>query len=67
MVGHTGRVWGISFSPDGARLVSAGDDRTLKLWDIAKGQEIFTLSGHGNQIFGVACSPDGRAVASARR
>jgi hypothetical protein len=36
----------------------------VKLWDVAKGQELLTLSGHASQVLGVAFSPDGRRLAS---
>ncbi|SCV69775.1 BQ2448_1169 [Microbotryum intermedium] len=32
LVGHTSTVWAISFSPCGTYLASAGDDRTIKIW-----------------------------------
>src|SRR5262249_48197568 len=39
--GHAEVVHGLAFSPDGKRLASAGWDNTVKVWDVATGQEIF--------------------------
>ena len=38
----------LAFSPDGARLL-VGDNKTLQLWDAAKGTLIHTLGAHGLQ------------------
>jgi len=38
---HGARVLAVAFSPDGKHIVSgAGDDRPIRLWDAATGQEI---------------------------
>ena len=62
--GHTSWVTSVAFSPDGRLLASGSDDQTVKLWDVATGQEVRTLSGHTAPVRSLAFSPDGRLLAS---
>ena len=57
--GHRDGVWGYGFSPDGARLASAGEDNTARLWETATGLLLATCRGHSSKVLSVAFRADG--------
>jgi WD40 repeat protein len=63
--GHTKTILDMAFSPDGARLVSAGADHTARVWDVKTGRELVCFRGHGQRVYEAKFSPDGRRIASA--
>jgi WD40 repeat protein len=62
--GHSDPVWSVSFSPDGKRIVSGSEDKTLKVWDALTGLETLTLKGHSGPVSSVSFSPDGKRIVS---
>ena len=44
-------VNGVSFSPDGLRLASAGDDGTIRVWNLAGGKETLRIAAHPKLAF----------------
>ncbi|MBD2609400.1 hypothetical protein H6G81_34150, partial [Scytonema hofmannii FACHB-248] len=54
----------VAISPNGKTLASGSDDTTIKLWNLATGEEIRTLTGHSNKVMSVAISLDSKTLVS---
>ena len=66
--GHDSLIRDIVFTQDGRQLVSAGDDKLVRVWDIQTGQTVRTLRGETGPglegtIYALALSPDNRWLA----
>ena len=64
--GHAGGIRAVALSPNGRYIASSGQDETVKLWDVASGQEVRTLTGYG--MLGsdtLAFSPDSTRIITA--
>jgi WD40 repeat protein len=74
LTGHTDWVRSVAFSPDGRLLASGSCGKRdsygiciqgeIKLWEVASGRLVRSLTGHTGNVSSVAFSPDGRLLAS---
>eukprot|EP00505_MAST-04D_sp_SCG-Rhode-Island_P005213 Stramenopile-MAST_4_protein_5213 len=67
LLGHSGNVNSVSFSPDGAWIVSGSDDKTVKVWSVVSGECVTTFEGHSGWVNSVSFSPDGASIVSGSR
>ena len=44
--GHAEAAVSVAFAPDGRRIVSGSNDKTIKVWDAASGELVRSLVGH---------------------
>jgi WD40 repeat protein len=63
--GHTLEVSILGFSADGERIVSAGKDRTVRLWNAGTGEPLKVFEAHSRITRAVVFSPDSRLIATA--
>ncbi len=61
--GHSDIVTSVDWSPDGKRLVSASNDGTARLWDLA-GHPLAVLGGHQGAVTRALWSPNGKLIAA---
>ncbi|QDT41479.1 WD domain, G-beta repeat [Gimesia alba] len=61
---HKGYVRGVSLSPDGTLVATAGNDRLVKIWSVQTAKLIRTLAGHEHQVYNVKFHPGGQYLIS---
>lgn len=64
--GHTGEINALDFSPDSLLVVSASEDGTARVWDVATGEQIAQYTHHADSsvaAVAAAFSPDGAWLA----
>ena len=61
--GHEAAILSISVSGD--KVFSSSRDKTIRVWDLNTGENIFIIRGHTAPINDIKLSPDGRWVVSA--
>jgi WD40 repeat protein len=63
-LGHSWIVRNLCFLPDGRHLISGSSDKTLRLWNVATGNEVARVEASEHFTTYLSVSPEGRTVAS---
>ncbi len=64
--GQVVKVNDLAFSPNGKTFASAGDDGSIRIWEISHNtdQDGQILTGHNNSVMSLSFSPNGKLLAS---
>jgi cytochrome c len=62
---HDAAVNAVEFVPGTDWAVAAGDDGSVKIWNLKTSELVHQFAGHGHKVVDVAVSADGTMVASA--
>ncbi len=67
--GHTGTIRSIMATSDHNQIVTASDDKTIRVWDAATGRELRKFGGHiglgsEGQSYSLSLSPDDKYLAA---
>ena len=64
---HASPVNSVAYSPDGKRVVTAGDDNTARIWDSTTGALLTQPLWHQGSVNSASFSPDGSRVVTCGR
>ncbi len=69
-MGHSARIQNLSFTPDGQRMISVSEDKTVRVWNTQTGEMLRKFEseigdGSNGMLYASALSPDGSLLAIA--
>ncbi|KAF8836609.1 WD40 repeat-like protein [Paxillus ammoniavirescens] len=64
MPGHEDTIQQIAYLPGGERIATCSSDKTVRIWDVATGEQEGTTMEHKGWVHGLAVTRDGKRVLS---
>jgi WD40 repeat protein len=61
LTGHSSDVFAVAVTQEG-KVISGSKDKTMKVWDLETGTELFTLTGHSDSVSALAVTSDGKVI-----
>ena len=62
--GHEKGIVTLALLPGDQKVLTASEDRTIRLWDLADGKQLRQFDGHTKEVWALAVAPNGRRFAS---
>lgn len=67
-LGHSGKIFNILFTPDGEKVISVSEDKTIRIWDAKTGEMLHKFesqigAGPQGMFYASAISPNGKLLA----
>ena len=62
--GHEGPINSVSWSPDGRRIATGGDDLAVRVWEADTGELVTEILGHTGSVVNVDWAPDSHRLLS---
>jgi WD40 repeat protein len=60
--GHEGTIFALAFSPDGRTLVTGGEDRMIRLWELPSVRPLASWEAHDTNVTALAFLDDGSFI-----
>jgi WD40 repeat protein len=65
LLGHESSVLSLALSPSDRLIVSASRDKSLRVWEVATGQQLYLMQGHASEVTSLFWLSDGETLISA--